>query len=716
MGNFSSNSSNSSNSGNRNNGNGNGNAIGNGNANVISNCNCNGNGNIHDSAIVREKNDISITNGMGITNSNAIEPLINSSISNCGETKVAMPILEADNISFKKRKFSRFRPISRIFFGLRNKMLWSFSVVIILSVVLMSYFTITKYSNALERNNIDYSNQVLGNLIRNLDDYISGIEEVTNLAVYNHYIQTFLFEQSRKVPIKESPAQTIGGLDNNQSFEMSLELLGNFIYTRKDIASILVFNNYGLSLFKSSNLNIDTTYDFTKDSWYARTVGAGKNPIITGPHDQSYLTENPQTVFSVSRLIEGYDGLGNVGTILVDTNLKVIEDLCTTAELIGNGYVFVIDSDNNMIFHPDNKNKISQPNGLVQNDVYTDIYPLLTNSPAGSFTSVINNEKEQLVFKRMTRTNWIIVAVTPYKDMIADANSINFTVMIAGILCLLLIITMINFLSTRFTKPVVALTKIMNQADNGNLDIRSNIDTNDEISTLSNSFNNMLERIDTLMKQVVVDQEEKRKSDLKVLQSQINPHFLYNTLDSIVWMIAGNNKNAIRMIEALSRFFRISLSRGEDLVTLFDEFEHVKNYLIIQGMRYQNKIEFTINADPSILQYKTLKFILQPLVENSIYHGIKNKEEKGFIHITANVVDDRLIIAVEDDGVGMDEETCQNILKESFVQKKPSGSGIGVRNVNSRIRLYFGSEYGLSFKSTLGVGTTVYLTLPIIKE
>jgi two-component system sensor histidine kinase YesM len=181
-------------------------------------------------------------------------------------------------------------------------------------------------------------------------------------------------------------------------------------------------------------------------------------------------------------------------------------------------------------------------------------------------------------------------------------------------------------------------------------------------------------------------------------------------------MIAGNNKNAIKMIEALSRFFRISLSKGQDLVTLSDELEHVRNYLIIQGMRYQNKILFDINVDESLINYMTLKIILQPLVENSIYHGIKNKDEEGHINISAEIVENDLIISVADDGVGMDEETCNDILKETFVQKHPSGSGIGVRNVNSRIKLYFGDEYGLSFKSELGVGTTVYIKLPLILE
>lgn len=614
----------------------------------------------------------------------------------------------------KLARLSGKKVIARLFFGLSNKMFLSFSVVMLIAIIFISLFTVSKYSQTLQTNNINYSNQVLGNLKRNLVDYINGLEEITNLAIYNHYIQTYLLAQ-REIPNNEEEIGLPINNDNSQSFEMSLELLGNFIYTRKDIASILLFNNNQLTLFKSTNLNIDTSFAFKNEPWYINTAKSGKVPVITGPHLQSYLTKNAETVFSVSRMIEGYDGRGFVGTILVDTNLKIVDELCSSAELLGNGYIFVIDNNNNFVYHPDNKNKIIMNDDKSITNVYNDVMPLFSNTTKTSFTAVVNDEREQFVFQKMPKTNWTIVAVTPYNDMVSETRSIQITVVIATAICLFMLFLIIQILSRRFTKPIVSLTKMMNDADEGNLNLRSSIHTNDEISTLSNSFNHMLDRINVLMKEVVAEQELKRKADLNVLQSQINPHFLYNTLDSIVWMIAANNKNAIKMIEALSRFFRISLSKGKDLVTLADELEHVKNYLIIQGMRYQDKITFDIETDPSLLNYKTLKIILQPLVENSIYHGIKNKDEKGHIHIAAEILEGNLLITVSDDGVGMDEETCNNILKDTFVQKHPSGSGIGARNVNSRIKLYFGEEYGLAFESEPGIGTTVFVRLPLIE-
>ncbi len=602
--------------------------------------------------------------------------------------------------------------IIRLLFGLKTKMILSFSIVITLSVGFTLYFSVAKYSNMLQKNNIRYSNQVLGNLISNINDYINGIESITDIVIYNLYIQNYLIEKKHNEVVKNN--SYLGNSNYiSQNFEKSIELLGNLIYTHKDIASILIFSKNELALYKSSNLNINTKYDFENDFWYISTLKTNKKIIITDPHKQSYITKNNENVLSISRQIEGYDGLGEIGIVLIDVNMKVIEDVCRFSQLIGNGYIFIVNDSGDIIFNEKN-NYITEGFNL-QNKLYQDVLPIILNQKVGSCIAKIDNEKQQFVYKHIDKTGWTIVAVTPYSDMVSEARSIRNIIFLAGIICFLVTIILVGFLTKRFTNPILKLASMMNQADNGNLNIRANISTNDEVSTLSHSFNKMLERINALMKQVVSEQEEKRKSYLKVLQAQINPHFLYNTLDSIIWMIASNNNNAIKMIEALSRFFRISLNRGQELITIEEELEHVRNYLIIQGMRYQNKIDYIITADENILKYKTLNILLQPIVENSIYHGIKNSDKKGTISIHAYKENEIIILKVEDDGIGMNEETCSNILKNEYKDKKSFSSGIGVQNVNSRIKLYFGNMYGLRFESALGMGTTVFISLPLLK-
>ena len=226
----------------------------------------------------------------------------------------------------------------------------------------------------------------------------------------------------------------------------------------------------------------------------------------------------------------------------------------------------------------------------------------------------------------------------------------------------------------------------------------------------------MLERIENLKEQVVEEQEDKRKYELQALQAQINPHFLYNTLDSIIWMAETQDSNIVAMTEALAKLFRISLNKGNEEILLKKEMEHVKNYLIIQSMRYADKFTFEIRVEPEVEKCRIIKLILQPIVENCIYHGIKKKRGSGHIIIRAFHSEPNLILQVKDDGCGMSRETCEKMLSYEIEQENISGSGIGVKNVNERIQLRFGKEYGLHYDSEEGKGTTVTYTLPYCTE
>ena len=222
-------------------------------------------------------------------------------------------------------------------------------------------------------------------------------------------------------------------------------------------------------------------------------------------------------------------------------------------------------------------------------------------------------------------------------------------------------------------------------------------------------------QIRRLMDDIVAEHESKRKNEFDVLQSQINPHFLYNTLDIIVWMIENEKQaDAVKVVTALARFFRISLSRGKSIITVRDEIEHVRNYLTIQHMRFKNRFTYGIEADESVMDLASVKLILQPLVENAIYHGMEFMDGDGEIRIHVYRDGDDLYMKVSDNGLGMTKEQIENMFSEKKHVASKSGSGIGVRNVNERIRLYFGSDYGLSIESELDEGTTVTIHMKAI--
>jgi two-component system sensor histidine kinase YesM len=249
----------------------------------------------------------------------------------------------------------------------------------------------------------------------------------------------------------------------------------------------------------------------------------------------------------------------------------------------------------------------------------------------------------------------------------------------------------------------------MKKVEKGDMSVRVDIDSRDEIGDLGESFNVMTERLDMSLKRIIIEQEEKRNSELNALRAQINPHFLYNTLDSIIWMAeCKQTEEVVEMTSALSKMLRASINRQNESATLKLELQNAENYLKIQKFRYSNKLDYEINIDEKLHNKKAVHLVLQPLVENSIYHGIKNKKDGGKIIINAFEKDELIFIQVIDNGVGMSTELADSLLKN----ERENDKGIGIYNVDRRIKLLFGDEYGLDIKSQLQKGTTITIKIP----
>ena len=294
---------------------------------------------------------------------------------------------------------------------------------------------------------------------------------------------------------------------------------------------------------------------------------------------------------------------------------------------------------------------------------------------------------------------------------------IMFWAVIAGI-NVVLVIAMAVFMVRNMTRPLSELVEVTEKIADGDFESRASINTNDEIMTLADSVNDMSEHLEIMVNTIKEDEAKMRHAELRLLQEQINPHFLYNTLDTIVWLVESNdNDKAIDVVMSLSKFFRLVLSKGQETITIKDEEQHILSYLKIQQVRYHDILEYEINIDPDIYDYEIQKMTLQPLVENSLYHGIKYKRAKGIIKVTGIKEGENIVLSVSDDGVGMDEETLNNLREEISHKCKDTKSGFGLANVNERIRMKFGPEYGMTINSKEGEGTTISITIPaIIKE
>lgn len=275
-------------------------------------------------------------------------------------------------------------------------------------------------------------------------------------------------------------------------------------------------------------------------------------------------------------------------------------------------------------------------------------------------------------------------------------------------------------LAKSFTQPIVEMQTAMRSVDEGDMAIRLEVRGDNELSSLAGSFNHMVKRLRDLMNSIYEEQSKRRKLEFRALQAQIKPHFLYNSLDSVAWLLRmGRSEEAADMLQDLSALFRISLSKGQELIPVRSEVKHLKSYLSILSMRYSSRFQASVEVEKGLEDFTALKLMLQPLVENSIYHGVS--AEKGLLHIRVSILEDGeyILFCVEDDGVGMNEEMVAALREkvrlrpgEEDVQMNPEDGGYGLRNVDERIKLYFGPEYGLSIDSTLGKGTAITIRIP----
>ncbi|WP_141503356.1 sensor histidine kinase [Paenibacillus luteus] len=489
-------------------------------------------------------------------------------------------------------------------------------------------------------------------------------------------------------------------------------------YTDESVLNISIINLYGRGISERRGV-------FQLD----------KNPL-RNPHFV-YLTNHPDDILNIpptqSSPLDRLDGFlyqnSNVisimtavkqritheviGFIVIDIDDSVVSRSIDGTTLGESGFFYVADANGVPIFSPTGRLAGQLPSAsdvIVQSDRH------YIDSSHG---------KPKFIFSAQSpRTGWHIIGYVPLQEIVKEANSIRQMIIISVILSIMFAITLHFFISSKLTRPVQLLKNKMQLAASGYLEAKVITSGKDEIANLSNSFNTMLEKIKHLLDQSLKEHEAMKKAELRALQAQINPHFLYNTLDSIVWMAeAGRNKQVILLVEALSKLFRISLSKGRDWITLEKEIEHVHSYLIIQQMRYRDILDYEIDVDPALNGFSILKMTVQPIVENAIYHGIKNKRGKGLVRIVGcSTPEKEILLMVEDNGAGMSAERLEALQRNLKAQLLPEetgkevSGGFGLHNVEQRISLYYGEQYGVTVESTAGIGTKVMIRIPMREE
>lgn len=566
----------------------------------------------------------------------------------------------------------------------------SFTTVAVVGMVFMGLSLFLRFSDTASHLTEESSQRVLSQVNLNLDSYLRRMMRISDTMYYRVIKYTDLADGS-----------LIDGM--------------NLLYeeNRDALVSIAVFDWEGelvsavpLSALKDSAVPEES-------SWFLAAMEKMENLHFSAPHVQR-LFDDPdhryRWVVSLSRHVQlTRGGVTEGGVLLVDMNFAGIEQVCQDVELSNGGYLYLIDGNGELIYHPRQQ--------LIYSGLDQESNQAAAAHRDGTYNETFQGQRRQITVKTVGYTGWKLVGVVPAESLTGSSQQ-AFLFGLSLLLFSVFLMSFLNFrISAHISDPIRRLEQSIKELEAGKENVEIEEGGCYEVQRLSHSIRSMVSTMRHLMDDIIQQESQKRRSELEVLQSQINPHFLYNTLDSVIWMTeAGRYEESIQMVTSLARLFRIALSRGKSMIPLTDELEHARHYMTIQQIRYKNKFTTQISAQPGTEGLYTLKLIVQPLLENAIYHGMASAEDDGQITVEARREGGDLIIDVTDNGLGMRPEVAESLLDESRPDVRTTGSGIGVRNVHRRIRLTFGPEYGLTIFSEPDEGTTVRIRLPALDE
>lgn len=565
---------------------------------------------------------------------------------------------------------------------------FAFTMISILSMAFLTFAFYTNYINTAKSSAIADNEQVIDQISWNLNSYLKNMMRISDSMYY-------------------SVIKNLDFTSDTMNKEMDLLYEAN----KDNLISIACVSQDGALLSAAPISTRKSGVDFTEQSWFASNEERIENFHFSTPHVQNMFESSNYRynwVVSLSRSVDlNYMGYNRRGILLVDMNYSAIEQMFSRVNERGRGYVYLIDSEGEIIYHPKQKAIYT---GLVEEN-----NTVAASYDDGDYIESFLGSKRAVVVKTIGYTGWKIVSVIPLYELTGAYNQVRALMGIILTVTIFLIVFGNIIVSRIVTDPIRRLEESLNYIEDGIFDAENiYIGGSHEIRHLGRTIKTLVNQMRNLMDERVKEQKEKRKSELNALQAQINPHFLYNTLDSIIWMIeAEKYPEAISMIKSLASLFRISLSKGNNIIKIKDEITHAKNYLAIQQVRYKNKFETHIDIDPAIEDCITIKLIIQPLIENAIYHAVGEVEDDGIIDIKGYEKDGDIYIEVIDNGMGIPQDVLEQLLTRK-TDSTGKGSGIGLWNINQRINLYFKEDYGLKLYSELDEGTRAVIHLPKI--
>ena len=594
--------------------------------------------------------------------------------------------------------------------NLFQRLLLYFALVMILPLIIVASIIYMQSSNLLEKQTEDYLGQVVTNVYFQTDRFVKNYELVTLPIVSNPNVKHFLDLEENNVKVKEHIRY--------QYYEDIWTMMDNIVIQKPEINRMYILgdNKRQIWLHDKGGSFSENHYNNLKKI----TPESGK--IIIHPSNQ-----NGNITLTIARKIRGMESFFPNGILGIEINASELGELWKEANLGNEGFFMIADPNGSVIYHPDSKFIGKSLNEVGRKQI--------SKNKQGTFFDQWNNESTFFHFFTSEYTGWKLIAAVPKSQLFAPISGVRLTAVISAVFVITIAFVLSVNSIRQIVKPIQLLERTMKTVEQGEWEKVPILPRNDEISSLLRSYNRMVERLSTLVDQVykaelnnqqvkieLQERElEKQKVEIQALQSQINPHFLYNTLETMnAYGIINGIEEISKMADALAGMFRYSV-RNLEMVTLADEIEHVKGYLIIHELRIRKPINLILDIEPSLYDAPMVKLSLQPLVENAIQHGFKKSVDEINITIRTKIIGSCLHVCVIDNGRGIPNDRLKEI--REFIKpdrkNKPelrSDLGIGVTNVNRRIQLIFGDQYGLKLTSRVNDGTTVSIVLPYQKE
>ena len=538
----------------------------------------------------------------------------------------------------KKIKSRRINFIGR-FRSIRSAILSSYFLIVMVALAVFAMVALRYTEKTVLENAEEYSIQLIEQVNSDIDSYMDYLHNISVLIASDGDVHDYLFNEK------------LTEAERRERFVRITRQFGTIMETRDDIVNIGIVGENDRYIINSGYFKVNENVEIKYLPWVQKAYEKRGITVISSSHVQNLVDGKYEWVITLGKALQNKMSRELEGLFFVDLNYSSISELCSGISFGSKGYIYILDANGNLIYHPQQQ--------LLYSGLKTEKIQEVLESRESSF---VTEDGKLYSISKSRETGWTVVGVSYKEELLKNKEETSWIYLISAALIFLASLGMAYVLSY-------------------------------------------------LMEQNVEEQRQKRKSELRALQAQINPHFLYNTLDSIIWMAEwGKTKEVVLMTSSLAKLLRQSISNQNELVRVEEEVEYTRSYLTIQKMRYKDKLEYDIQVSPEVLGQKIPKLVLQPLVENAIYHGIKYKEGKGIVQIEGWIEQEELILRISDDGIGMTEEQLAKIFekRETDIRK----NGVGVLNVHERIQLYYGKDYGLRFFSTLGEGTVVEVRIP----